>query len=386
MLIRVLYLAHDDQMLGGANRSLCALIESVSDCVKPVVIVPHKGEVYSFFTDHGIPCLSFPIPELVQHGAAKDLLLLRALKWPLRVIKKAIQKRVLLKCLKEKFPVGTIDIVHTNTAIIGVGQEVAETLGAKHIWHLREFINLDHGMKLMWGWADMYRRVHDSDATISISHVIQKHFVKNFTSFDYCIFNAVVERGEIEVNGKRENAFLFLGGLTKSKGIEEALRGFVVFSKAHPDYCLYIVGEGNAAYVSRLKEKVLKADCSDKVYFVGFQTEVRQYYQRCKGFLMCSRMEALGRTTIEAMNYGCVVIGRQSGGTAELIDNGRTGFLYSSDVELVAKMNFIASQEVCLIREAAHRYVQEYFTKEVYGCRMKKVYEEVLRKRKQSNF
>jgi hypothetical protein len=50
--------------------------------------------------------------------------------------------------------------------------------------------------------------------------------------------------------------------------------------------------------------------------------------------LMCSRCEALGRVTIEAMLLGKAVIGANTGGTPELITNGVTGLLYQyGDIE-----------------------------------------------------
>ena len=46
--------------------------------------------------------------------------------------------------------------------------------------------------------------------------------------------------------------------------------------------------------------------------------------------LVCSKMEALGRVTIEGMYYRNLVIGADSGATAELVKDGMTGYLYKS--------------------------------------------------------
>ena len=59
--------------------------------------------------------------------------------------------------------------------------------------------------------------------------------------------------------------------------------------------------------------------------------------------LVCSKYEAFGRVTVEAMMAGCLVIGANSGGTIELIEDGSTGVLFESGdyVDLVNKMIYV---------------------------------------------
>ena len=56
--------------------------------------------------------------------------------------------------------------------------------------------------------------------------------------------------------------------------------------------------------------------------------------------LVCSRAEAFGRSTVEAMLGGIPVIGCNSGGTPELVKDEITGFLfeYGNYIELSEKM------------------------------------------------
>ena len=193
--IRILYLAHEDRMRGGANRSLLALIKGVQNWVDPIVVTPHRTEIYKAFSKANIRCLVLPIPQQIQPGS--EPFWLRLTKFPLRIIKKKIEKHLLLRGLRQVFPnPNMIDIVHSNTAVIGVGMDVARILGAKHVWHLREFIDLDHGFKLMGTWKQMRRAVSKSDATISISQSVQRHFLKTPQKFDVCIYNAVVPSWE----------------------------------------------------------------------------------------------------------------------------------------------------------------------------------------------
>lgn len=89
----------------------------------------------------------------------------------------------------------------------------------------------------------------------------------------------------------------------------------------------------------------------------------------------------MGRVTVEAMAACLPVIGRNSGGTPELIDHGETGLLYDGSIdELAAGMERLASQPD-LSREmgrsgwkiAADRFVVERYVQSV-----ERVYESVL--------
>lgn len=49
---------------------------------------------------------------------------------------------------------------------------------------------------------------------------------------------------------------------------------------------------------------------------------------------MTSVNEGLGRVTIEAMFYGCLVVARHTGGTLEFLKNGYNGLYFDNDEQL----------------------------------------------------
>jgi glycosyltransferase involved in cell wall biosynthesis len=65
----------------------------------------------------------------------------------------------------------------------------------------------------------------------------------------------------------------------------------------------------------------------DGVRFIGYLDDPTPYYCHADVALMCSSDEAFGRVTVEAMKLGLPVIGIDSGGTNEIIVDGRTGYL-----------------------------------------------------------
>ena len=74
------------------------------------------------------------------------------------------------------------------------------------------------------------------------------------------------------------------------------------------------------------------------VRLVGFVDDILPLMVTSQALLQCSRHEALGRVTIEAMACGLPVIGHASGATPELLEDGISGHLFTQREELVRHM------------------------------------------------
>ena len=93
---------------------------------------------------------------------------------------------------------------------------------------------------------------------------------------------------------------------------------------------------------------------------------------------MSSRNEALGRVTVESMFYGCPVIGKNAGGTLELIKDNETGFLFANAQECAEKMLYVVHHDVTTIIRNAQHFVLSNFTEECYKHKMLKIYQSIL--------
>ena len=95
---------------------------------------------------------------------------------------------------------------------------------------------------------------------------------------------------------------------------------------------------------------------------------------------MCSRHEAFGRVTVEAMGKGLPVIGLASGGTLEIIDSKKTGLLYESDSsELVDKMARLIGEKSLYERlsEGALEKARREYSTELYASRLIAIFQGV---------
>lgn len=93
----------------------------------------------------------------------------------------------------------------------------------------------------------------------------------------------------------------------------------------------FIVGSAmSEEYLKSLKEKVNEFNLNENVIFLGFTKEANKFMQACDLVLMTSKNETFGLVTIEAMKSGTCVIGSNSGGVLEIIEDNKTGLLFQS--------------------------------------------------------
>ncbi|MEI8341806.1 MAG: glycosyltransferase family 4 protein [Verrucomicrobiota bacterium] len=127
---------------------------------------------------------------------------------------------------------------------------------------------------------------------------------------------------------------LSLGRVVSRKGQDMVIRALPAILTEFPDTEYWIAGRG--ADTERLKSLVAELGLQSRVRFLGLipQEERVKLYQRCTVYLMPSRtiankgdFEGFGITYLEANSCEKPVIGGRSGGVADAVVDGVTGFL-----------------------------------------------------------
>ena len=96
------------------------------------------------------------------------------------------------------------------------------------------------------------------------------------------------------------------------------------------DASFVIVGaehETHRAYAARARERTHELGISDRVAFVGEQTDVAGWMRRMDIFVISSRREGTTTTAIEALASAVPIVATDVGAVHEVIDDGRTGYL-----------------------------------------------------------
>ena len=141
---------------------------------------------------------------------------------------------------------------------------------------------------------------------------------------------------------------------------------------------LYIVGNRNPEYEKVLKKYISDNSLENYITFVDFTKNIQEIRKNIDIALVCSKNEALGRVTIESMLSDILVIGANSGGTAEIIQDGKTGYLYRSEdeVDLTEKVIYAWNhkEEVKEIVRQAKSYAEENFDSVKQTEKIEKMY------------
>ena len=139
---------------------------------------------------------------------------------------------------------------------------------------------------------------------------------------------------------ERELAYVYLGRLSKEKGIEELLK----VAEQLP-YKLYIAGRGPLEDI--LKQKY----SSDNIKFVGHLSaeKIIKLFKKVQFSVIPSIWyENNPLSAIESLCCGTPVCGRRIGGIPELLEKDADNRLFSNEVELMTSLSdmFISSSEV----------------------------------------
>lgn len=121
---------------------------------------------------------------------------------------------------------------------------------------------------------------------------------------------------------------------------------------------LLLVGEGPeapAAYQEAVAQGVV-----DRVTFLGVQPEVAPYMSVADLFLLPSEEESFGLSALEAMACGVPVVGSRVGGIPEVVEDGKSGFLFPvGDVEAMAEGALKILQNPSLHEEMSRAAAQQ---------------------------
>lgn len=140
--------------------------------------------------------------------------------------------------------------------------------------------------------------------------------------------------------GKEETLFIYTGRLGPEKNIHFLLEAFAGVAKAFDDVKLMLVGTGLKDMEYKYLTKGLGID--DRVIFTGFvpYKELPDYLCMADVYVTASVTEVHPLSVIEAMASGLCVLGIQSPGVGDTIEDGKTGYLAANEdiAEFTAKM------------------------------------------------
>lgn len=313
--------------MNGANQSLLALIKYVRQFVHIEVVMIYgtarkEDGLYKELTDLGVNA-EFVNLKYFLYYSNKYFGLFTI---PLKIFHNLKYWRSIVRRLRN----AKLDIIYSNSSLENSGLLLARILKTKHVWHIREFGFKDYGYRHVgsdWGKRKVFKR---SDQLIAISKSIHDYI--DLPQKTKLIYNGVFSAEDLKTlsisyeTGGTVNLGV-VGLISRTKNQKEAVELMKLLKDERIHLHIY-GGIGEQDYYKDLQDYILKNQLEGRVFFKGFVKDREKLYAEIDILLMCSRNEAFGRVTVEAMAFGIPVVGYDGAGTSELIADGVNGLLY----------------------------------------------------------
>lgn len=373
---KILVVSTNSSLNSGASRSLItfvSILQKERTDFQFQVVIPMHGDMEDLMRKNGIRY------RVILHsnkmwskeiGAERRIDFVRlAINWVAK-----IRFALLLK---------NIDLVHINALTTGLAAEVAYKEKKKVIWHFREFMEEDLGREFV-NPAMALSLIDKADERIAISKSAAHKYQGLLKNKIRIIYNGLPEEEyycQRDILQRQTVRILLPGRITPQKGQKTLLEALQKLQeRGVKNLSAVIIGSGERKYIEDLKKYIQEHSLS--VDILPPSNAISQFYKQTDVVCVCSHCEAFGRVTVEGMMMGCVVIGSKSGANMELIEEGKSGFLYERDnpTSLADKIEYVLNHRELAKKVAleGQKKAVETFTAKKNADEICKVYEKVL--------
>lgn len=348
--MRIAYILSTTPVLSGSHIAFKNMLRGVMERgVEPIVIIPDKQELYDDLKPLDIPIFmtTYRFNVYPYLNTLKDYLVFIP-KLVARQVVNFIAVRKLTRYLRDK----DIDIIHTNIGVMDVGFRTAKRLKIPHIYHIREYGDLDFGLHYFPNKKSFIKQLRSPNSySISITKGIRRYFNEKGRMSSRIIYDGVFSQKNELVNKPKDRFFLYVGRIQPTKGLMPLLEAYNIFCKTCPVMVpLHVIGGiTDEHFHQQVLHFIEENKLSNSVFFEGQISDVSHWMQKALAIIIPSLSEGFGFCMPEAMFNGCLAIGYNVGGTKEQMDNGlelqgkEIALRYDNITELVEHLKNVAS-------------------------------------------
>mgnify|MGYP002479589515 CR=1 FL=1 len=139
----------------------------------------------------------------------------------------------------------------------------------------------------------------------------------------------------LQTSKEKKKKIVAVGRLVEQKNHAMLIRAFKRVHYVHPEYKLYIYGEGDLR--DALTKLIQELSLSEAVFLPGKVDNIHEEIADAEMFVLASNYEGLSNALLEAMMIGLPCISTKCAGSNEVINNNHNGILVNlgSEEELV---------------------------------------------------
>lgn len=386
--MKVLYIITNSFWYGDNIALYNLMPHLIKDGVEPAFLVPSSSTAYKRFSEFTDLIYTYDIANFYytqktskSDNAFKNILF-RVLS-PLKCL--AADKTEFLHIVKriEKL---NINLVHTNNSGCVLGYRIAKALSIPHIWHIREYGDKDaNWIYLPFRKTIINRMNAPFNYNITITEDIRRHFLlKNDNT--RTIYDGPISYRKEPVISHDKDYFLYVGRIFQKKGVELLVDAFSKVIRKNNDVILKIAGSGDEEYVDKLKHKATSLGIDKNIEFLGYRDDVPELMSHAKAVIVPSCFEAFGFITTEAMFNGTQIVGYNTAGTKEQMDNVES-FIGHQVCERFDNVDgLVSSIQKIIVSTVSHEtllkaseYVREQYNDKKSAQNVYHFYEEILK-------
>ena len=178
----------------------------------------------------------------------------------------------------------------------------------------------------------------------SIEEVYPEYKDKIVTIYNGYDFLTMREKAKENINFE-EDSLLFIGRLEEAKGVKRLANIYLSLIKRGLDKKIYFIGEGELE--NWLKNFIKKHCLSEKMFILGYKKNPYPYIKKASFVTLTSEAEGFPTVFVEGLALGVGFVSTKVGGSRELSNEGKCGFVSESDKKIE---NYLFS-ELLLPRE-----------------------------------
>jgi UDP-glucose:(heptosyl)LPS alpha-1,3-glucosyltransferase len=150
----------------------------------------------------------------------------------------------------------------------------------------------------------------------------------------------------------QDKVVLFVGTGFRRKGLETLIRALPEIKTGSKEKIIALIaGKGDNAFYSGL---AARQGVLENVMFLGTQPEIQKYYATADIFVLPTIYDPFSNACLEAMASGLPVITTRNNGAAEVLEQGKDGFVTNS----VADHAELAEKIILALGDAGHMGVR----------------------------
>lgn len=387
--MKILFIA-SGTFWGGGSKALFNLAKYLADRDNQIAIVFPEKNNQDIFIRLKESNIKFYVTH-VKYGLTikpNSRFLIKNILQHFNVLRTLLARIEVAKIIREFQP----DIVHTNVGPLNLALKTCQKLGIPHVWHLREYQDLDFNLEFFPSKGRFMELTHQKgNFNIAITKQIFSYW--NLRDCDEVIYDGVFDSNNISKipsGSMREPIILFAGRIEKTKGPHILIESFSRLYHQHFDlirkYKVIIAGyyEPDSEYFKYCQRLISSNRLQDKVKFVGQIKDINVLMAKSSLVVVPSINEGFGFVSVEAMINKCPTVLHYSAGLKEQVDfayeklGQYIAYTYEDPIDLDrAILKALTTNNENMIEKAYH-FCFENYSIQKHGEQVLKFYNKCL--------